>query len=129
MPVNVMVGLLSLLIAVIMYTVGTWTAFRKKGFGTVQVVTLWLGVVFDFVATGSMAMSIGGLDLSPDGWLHTVLALLVMAGMAISAIVGTYAMVKKNDSLGASMAKIIVIPWVAWVAMFVWGLVSRMPSR
>jgi hypothetical protein len=37
--------------------------------------------------------------------------------------------VKKNDALGASMARIIVVPWAAWVAMFVWGLFSRMPSR
>jgi hypothetical protein len=129
MPVNVIVGLLSLLVAVVLYTVGTWTAFRKKGFGTAQVVMLWLGVVFDVLATGSMAVRIGGLDLSSTGWLHTVLALLVMAGMAISAAVGTWAMVKKNDALGASMARIIVVPWAAWVAMFVWGLFSRMPSR
>jgi hypothetical protein len=123
MPVNVLVGLLSLLIALILYSVGTWTAFRRKGFGPVQVVTLWLGFTFDVIATVSMAWRIGGLDFStPAGTLHTILALLVMAGMAISAVVGTMAWSKKDAQLGAKMARLIPLPWALWLVMFLWGL-------
>jgi hypothetical protein len=123
MPVNVIVGLLSLLTAFVLYSVGTWTAFRRKGFGPVQVATLWLGFTFDVIATVSMAWRIGGLDFStPAGSLHTTLALLVMAGMAISAVVGTYAWSKKDDQLGAKMARIIPLPWALWLVMFLWGL-------
>jgi hypothetical protein len=123
MPVNVIVGLLSLLIALILYSVGTWTAFRRKGFGPVQVATLWLGFTFDVIATVSMAWRIGGLDFStPAGTLHTTLALLVMAGMAISAAVGTMAWSKKDAQLGAKMARLIPVPWALWLVMFLWGL-------
>jgi hypothetical protein len=126
MPVNVIVGLLSLLLALVLYSIGTWTAFRRKGFGPVQVVTLWLGFTFDVIATVSMAWRIGGLDFStPAGSLHTVLALVVMAGMAISAAVGTYAWSKQDGQLGAKMARIIPAPWALWLVMFLWGLATK----
>jgi len=64
MPVNVIVGLVSLLFALILYSVGTWSAFRRKGFGVSQVAALWLGFAFDVIATVSMAWRIGGLDFS-----------------------------------------------------------------
>jgi hypothetical protein len=123
MPINVIVGLLSLLLALVLYSVGTWTAFRRKGFGPVQVVTLWLGFALDVTATVSMAWRIGGLDFSTAaGSLHTTLALVVMAGMAISAAVGTYAWSKQDAQLGAKMARIIPLPWALWLLMFLWGL-------
>jgi hypothetical protein len=123
MPVNVIVGLLSLFLALVLYSVGTWTAFRRKGFGPVQVITLWLGFALDVTATASMAWRIGGLDFStPAGTLHTTLALVVMAGMAISAAVGTYAWSKQDAQLGAKMARIIPLPWALWLLMFLWGL-------
>ena len=126
MPVNVLVGLVSLLLAFILYTVGTWTAFRRKGFGPMQVATLWLGFAFDVIATVSMAWRIGGLDFStPAGSLHTALALVVMAGMAVSAAVGTYTWSKQDALLGAKMARIIPVPWALWLVMFIWGLASK----
>jgi hypothetical protein len=125
MPVNVIVGLLSLLLAFILYTVGTWTAFRRKGFGPVQVTTLWLGFALDVTATVSMAWRIGGLDFSPTGALHTTLALVVMVGMAVSAAVGTYAWSKQDVQLGAKMARLIPLPWALWLLMFLWGLSAK----
>jgi hypothetical protein len=126
MPVNVIVGLVSLLLAFTLYSVGTWTAFRRKGFGPLQVVTLWMGFTLDVIATISMAWRIGGLDFStPAGSLHTILALVVMAGMAISAAVGTYAWSKQDTQLGAKMARLIPAPWALWLVMFIWGLSSK----
>jgi hypothetical protein len=126
MPVNVIVGLVSLLLAFTLYSVGTWTAFRRKGFGPLQVVTLWMGFTLDVIATISMAWRIGGLDFStPAGSLHTILALVVMAGMAISAAVGTYAWSKQDVQLGAKMARFIPAPWALWLVMFIWGLSSK----
>ena len=126
MPVNVVVGLVSLFAALVLYSVGTWTAFRRKGFGPIQVACLWLGFALDVTATVSMAWRIGGLDFStPAGTLHTTLALLVMAAMAISAAVGTMAWSKQDSQLGAKMARIIPLPWALWLAMFLWGLSAK----
>jgi hypothetical protein len=129
MPASVMIGLGSLLLAFVFYSIGVWTAFRKKGFGTVQVVTLWLGVVFDVAATVSMGSSIGGLDFSADGWLHTALALVVMLGMVLAASFGTAALVKKDERLGATWSRYNVIAWLLWFTVFVWGLLTKMPAR
>jgi hypothetical protein len=126
MPTNVIVGLFSLLVALVLYTVGTWSAFRRKGFGVAQVAALWLGFALDVTATVSMAWRIGGLDFgTPAGSLHTILALLVMAGMAISAAVGTFAWRRQDAQLGAKMARIIPAPWALWLVMLVWGLSSK----
>ena len=125
-PANVIVGLVSLLSALILYSVGTWTAFRRKGFGPVQVLTLWLGFAFDVVATVSMAWRLGHLDFdTPAGAQHTTLALLVMGGMALSAAVGTLSLSKHDEQLGAKMAKIIPLPWALWLLMFLWGLLDK----
>ena len=126
MPLNVIVGLVSLFVALVLYSVGTWTAFRRKGFGVTQVVTLWLGFALDVTATISMAWRIGGLDFStPAGSLHTILALLVMAGMALSAAVGTYAWARQDAELGVKMARIIPAPWALWLVMFLWGMSAK----
>ena len=129
MPTTVIVGLLCLLLALVLYSVGVWTAFRKKGFGRLQVWTLWLGVLFDIIATVSMGWRIGGLDLSTRGLPHTVIALVATLGMIIAAIFGEMAYVKKDEALGAKCAKLNIIPWALWVAVFLWSLATRMPAR
>jgi fatty acid desaturase len=129
MPVNIIVGLLSLLVAVILYTVGTWSAYRTRGFARRQVVLLWTAVVFDVLATVMMGLSVGGLDLSAKGWLHTVVAMAVMAVMAICIALGTLAYARKDDALGLTISRVIVAPWVLWIAVFVWGILARGPGR
>jgi uncharacterized repeat protein (TIGR03987 family) len=129
MPASVAIGLGCLLLAFILYSIGVWTAFRKKGFGTLQVVTLWLGVVFDVAATVSMGSTVGGLDLSSTGWLHTVLALVVMLGMILAASFGTAAYVKKDEKLCFTCSRYNVIAWLLWFTVFVWGLLTRMPAK
>lgn len=129
MPATVIVGLLSLLCAVVLYSVGSWRAFAKRGFDPATVVMLWLAVVFDVAATASMAATIGGLDFSASGWLHTVLALAVMAGMIACAAVGTYAFANGREALARTTSRVILVPWALWVAVFVWGMLTRMPRR
>jgi hypothetical protein len=129
MPISVLIGVVSLLFAVVFYSMGVWGAFRRRGFSRLDVVALWVGAVFDIIATASMASTIGGLDLSQKGWLHTTLALAVMVGMMATAAVGTFAFVKHDEKVAAITARLAVAPWVAWIAVFVWGMATRMPRR
>lgn len=130
MPVNIIVGLVSLLVALVLYTVATWGAFRRRGFGPRQVAMLWVGLVFDALATVMMGMQIGGLDLRPGTPLvHTVLALIAMAGMFAGAAVGTYAMVSGNDGIGRAMSRVLIAPWALWVVVFIWGMATRGAAR
>ncbi len=78
MPLNIVVGILALLVALTCYSIAVWGAFRKKSVGRSQLrASVGWGSVFDVLATGMMAiLPIGGLDLRPGApLLHTVLAL------------------------------------------------------
>ncbi len=125
MPVTVIVGLLALVLALVFYSIGVWTAFRRKGFGPLQIWMLWLGVLFDIAATVSMGWRIGGLDFSPAGRVHTILALIAFLGMLTVTIVGEVSYVKKNAALGAKWSRYAIIPWVYWVIIFLWGMATK----
>ena len=130
MPVNIMIGLLALLVALVCYSIGVWGAFRKKAVARKHLVLLWVGFAFDVLATAMMAMQIGGLDLRPGGpLLHTVLALVAMFGMAAAAGVGTYAIANRQEALSASVTRWVLAPWVIWVGVFVWGMIGRGAAR
>ena len=127
MPLNILAGLLCVILALGLYSAGTWTASRRGGFGRNQLILLWTGVVFDVLATVMMGLSIGGLDLSPTGWLHTTTALLAWALMFVSVLTGTLAYVRRDEALGLRTSRLILGPWALWVAVFVWGMIARGP--
>ena len=125
MPANIIVGLFALLVALILYSVGVWAAFAAKRVKPWHVIVLWLGVAFDVLATAMMAVQIGGLGRD----LHTVLALLVWAGMVVVAGIGTWALVKTDEPLSQTVARWSTLPWLLWVAVLVWGMVERGAAR
>ena len=130
MPVNIIIGLFALLFALILYTVGTWSAFRAKAFTRRTLVMLWVGAVFDVLATTMMGMQIGGLDLRPGmPTVHTVLALLAMGGMIAGAAVATGASGASREGVSRVVSRLLLVPWALWVAIFVWGMVSRGAAR
>jgi hypothetical protein len=130
MPVNIMVGLVALLVALVCYSVGAWWAFRAKSFGTTQLTLVWVGFVFDVVATVMMGVQIGGLDLRPGTPLvHTVLALVAMAGMLGAAVAGTWALRSRSEAVSLSVSRLVLAPWAIWVFVFVWGMVERGAAR
>jgi uncharacterized repeat protein (TIGR03987 family) len=130
MPVNIIVGLVALLVALILYSMGALGAFRSKSVTRRHVTYLWIGLAFDTVATAMMAIEAGGLDLSPlPDLLHTIVAFLAMFGMLAVVIAGTRAVMASNDQMRAAVAKWALAPWVLWVFVFVWGMISRGSAR
>ncbi len=130
MPLNIIIGLIALLVAIVFYSIGSWGAFRSKAVTQRQVVYLWIGFAFDAVATAMMAIQAGGLDLSPFAdLLHTLLAFLAMFGMLAAAIVGMRAVMRDDDGMRAAVARWVLAPWALWVLVFVWGMVSRGSAR
>jgi len=130
MPVNIIIGLISLLVALVLYTTGVVRAFRRKGFSAGTLAELGIGVVFDVTATVMMGMQIGGLDLRPGTpLLHTVLALIAMAGMIVGTLLGAWALFSKREALQRLVSRAIVAPWALWIAVFVWGMVTRGAAR
>lgn len=130
MPVNIMVGILGMFVAVVLYSVGVWGAFRAKAVRQRDVTLLWIGLVCDVGATVMMGLSVGGLDLRPGTpVVHTVLALVALFGMAAFTAAAQWAVSKDDGALGATVARWIVAPWVLWVVVFVFGFAVMMPRR
>ena len=130
MPTSIIIALLSLLGALILYTVAVWRAFRAKGFSAGTLVILWAGVAFDVLATAMMGMQVGGLDLRPGApLLHTVLALLALGGMILGAVASTWAHSAGRSEVAATASRWLIAPWALWVAVFVWGMITRGSAR
>ena len=125
-----MLGGAASLVALITYSIGAIGVFRSKGTSRTAVIMLWVGFVADVMTTGLMALGNGGFDLSPGiGIAHTIVGFVVMAGMLAAAIAATLALPKATDGTPPAVVKWVLVPWVAWVLMFIWAAVSRGGSR
>lgn len=125
MPVNILVGVLSVVVALVLYSIGAWGAFRAKGVARKHAILLWVGFFFDVLATTMMALQIGGFEKS----LHTAIALLAMAGMLAAAAFGSWALKKADAALSATVARWVLAPWALWAFVFVWGMAARGSQR
>jgi len=129
MPLNIVVGLVALFVALVLYSIASWGAFRAKSITKWQVILLWVGFAFDTLATAMMAIQARGLDLAPlSHMLHTILAFVAMAGMLVAAIMSGRALAG-SDTGKAGVARWILAPWAFWVILFLWAMISRAPAR
>ncbi len=130
MPLNIIVGLIALLVALVLYTMGTFGAFRRKTWTKRHLSCIWIGFAFDVLATAMMAIAAGGLDLSPlPDLMHTIVAFVGMFGMLAVAVVGMRALNSANEKMLVALSKIVLAPWAVWVFVFVWGMLSRGSQR
>lgn len=126
MPATIVVGPVALIVALIIYTMGSVGAFRSKSITRRHVTYLWIGVGFDVLATAMMAIDAGGLAVEPlADLLHTIVAFVALLGMVDIAAGGTWAIGKGNDKMRATIAKWALVPWALWVFVFLWGMVVR----
>lgn len=129
MPLNIVVGLVALFVALVMYSIGAWSSFRSKSVTKRHATFLWIGFGFDVLATAMMAIAAGGLDLSPlPDLLHTVIAFVALFGMMAAAIMATRA-ASSTDAARAAFARWVLVPWAFWIVVFVWGMLSRGSAR
>ena len=150
MPVTILAGLVFVLVALVLYSLGSWGAFRKKGATKRTVMYLWIGFVFDVLATLMMAIQptatvqaniatnpsfylmaigMGTSSLILLNNLKTYVALLGMAGMLGGAIFSGLAVKSGDAGKNMRMSRIILAPWAVWVVAFVLGLADSMPKR
>lgn len=122
MKPEVIVGILGAVVAMVLYSIGAWGAFRAKAMRRRDVYFLIGGVIFDMIATGGMWVAAGGKFLAD---LHTFVALTAYFLMLLTAIVGLFAIGWKRESLAAGLSKWVLAPWALWAAVFVWGFLQR----
>jgi hypothetical protein len=124
MQVSTMVGIVAMIVAMILYSIGVWGAFRAKKFSQRSVMFILGGVVFDVIGTGGMFVSAGYTFVNDA---HTWVALAAFFAMLAVGIVGTWAVQKSKDALLANLSKWALAPWALWAFVFVWGFILNMP--
>lgn len=146
LPANILAGMLFVLVALVLYSIGVWGAFRRKGASQRDLTFLWTGFVFDVLATLMMSIQqtaglatqagsyivtlpMGSTTLVLMNDVKTYLALLAMLGMLASTIVATRAFSTSRESLARTVSRVIVAPWALWVVVFVMGAAANMPKH
>ena len=124
MKPEVMVGVLAVVVAMVLYSIGVWGAFRSKKFSQRNVMFILVGVVFDVIATGGMFIAAGNRFQFDTLFniVHTTIALLGFFGMLAVGITGTWAVQTKKEELLASLSRWALAPWAVWAVSFVLGL-------
>jgi hypothetical protein len=143
MSPTVIAGLVLMLAALTLYSMGVWGAFRKKGASKRDVMFLWLGVVCDVLGTVMMMLQpadkvaaayakdtaaymfraeMGAYTLVFVNDLKTKLALVALPAMAISAGVATYALKSAKEAMARILSRVIIAPWALWVLVFAMGI-------
>jgi hypothetical protein len=126
MQVSTLVGIVAMVIAMVLYSIGAWGAFRAKKFSQKNAMFVLGGVVFDVIGTGAMFVSAGNSFVND---LHTWVALVAFFGMLVVGVVATWAVQKNKDELLARLSKWALAPWALWAFVFVWGFVTNMPRK
>ncbi len=127
MKPETMVGVLGMIVALVLYSIGVWGAYRSKKFSQRNVMFVLVGVVFDVIGTGGMFVAAGNKFLFDTTFniVHTSAALLALFGMLAVGIVGLWAVQKNKDELLAALSRWALAPWTLWVIIFVWGMLQR----
>lgn len=117
--------MISLLITLVLYTIGTWGSFRSKVYRHRYWVFIWIGFIFDVIASAMMAVQAGGIQND----LHTMLAFIAMAGMLLAASLGSWSAWFENEKIHTLISRWVPVPWLIWVILFVWGIIERASAR
>jgi len=122
-----MVGVLGMIVALVLYSIGVWGAYRSKKFSQRNVVFVLVGVVFDVIGTGGMFVAAGNRFLFDTTFniVHTSAAFLALFGMLAVGLVGVWAVQKNKDELLATLSRWALAPWTLWAIIFVWGMLQR----
>jgi hypothetical protein len=122
-----LVGVLGMVVAMVLYSVGVWTAYRANKFSQKSVMFVLGGVIFDVIGTGGMFVTAGNKFLfdTPLNIIHTSAALIAFAGMLAVGVFGTWAVQSEKDELLAKLSRWALAPWTLWAIIFVWGMLQR----
>ncbi len=127
MPINILVGILAIIIALVLYSIGVWGSFRSGKVSRRRLIVLWVGFGFDVLATLMMAIQAKGINND----LHSILALIALAGMLLFISLSTWAYRHhlSNAQLKIQLTRWMLAPYLLWVFVFVWGMIERGSTR
>ena len=116
------IATISIVSALVFYTIGVWSerfAGRLKAW---HLVLFWIGFCFDTTGTTLMANIAGGMELNLHG-ITGVLAIVLMMGHAIWA---TIVLVRKQENAIKNFHKFSLFVWLVWLIPFFSGMIGAM---
>lgn len=122
MPSNLLWAIITVFVALFIYTIGVWGSKLTNGLRTWQLILFWVGWVFDGISTFLMSSLIQGWKFDLHGVSGTAAFLL----MLVNAIAATVVLYRKDENSIRKFPTFSIIVWVIWLIPFISGLIAGM---
>jgi uncharacterized repeat protein (TIGR03987 family) len=116
----ILISVISITMALLLYTIAVWRIWRLKLLTTASIVLLWVGLGADALATKMMGLSIEG-EIVWD--FHTISGYTGLGLMAVLAAAGTWAKWSGREAMLTSFHRFAIPIWIIWVASYATGVV------
>jgi uncharacterized repeat protein (TIGR03987 family) len=122
MSVQLTIATISIVSALVFYTIGVWSERFAGRLKPWHLVLFWIGFCLDTTGTTLMAKIAGGMEFNIHG-ITGVLAIVLMMGHAIWA---TTVLVQKNENAIKNFHKFSLFVWLVWLIPFFSGMIGAM---
>lgn len=115
---KVMFGVLSIMIALICYSISVWSQVYTKKLNIKHLVLFWAGLVFDAIGTVIMIRISGSFKLN----IHGITGIIGFILMAMNAIWATIVMCKTSTRFKVKFHIVSITVWTIWLIPFFTGI-------
>lgn len=128
MPAFLGTAIVSITLALVFYTIGTWAERIQKVLKLWHIVFFCLGLCADTLGTTLMSQiaAANGSSMYTGGSrsdiLHAITGLLAIILMAVHAIWAIWTYWKGNEKAKANFSKFSVFVWAFWLIPYVGGI-------
>jgi uncharacterized repeat protein (TIGR03987 family) len=112
----------SMILALVLYTVGVWSEKFSGKLKPWHTALFWAGLVFDTTGTTIMGILAGKMEFNLHG-ITGALAIVLMLGHAIWALT---VLILKDEKTIRNFHKFSLAVWVLWLVPFVSGMIGAM---
>ena len=119
MPTVILIAVITIVAALIFYSVAVWWNWLNKRLKPAHLVLFYLGLACDILATALMRSTVA--EMTYD--LHTIIGLTALGLMLIVTASGTYAVYRNSDLMLNNFHKFSLPIWFFWVVSWLTGVV------
>lgn len=115
----ILVSVISITLALVLYSIAVWRNWRLKVLTTTHIVLLWFGFAADALATRMM-----GLSVEQTTWdFHTISGYAGLGLMGLLAAGGSWAKWSGREAFLHGFHRYAIPVWVIWFASYATGVV------
>lgn len=122
MNFQLILAIVTIVLALLFYTVGVWSERFAGRLKTWHLVLFWIGLIFDTTGTTLMGKLAGQWEFN----LHGITGVLAIVLMMSHALWATVVLVKKQENAIKNFHKFSLFVWIVWLIPFITGMVGAM---